>query len=91
MVTWSLVPPVPGRVLPADGCPSFDAEDFWFAGFLKFDRLERMLLPMNRWVSMPPGPDRDLLREQIEAEAADDKEYAAAVRAFINAYLGWGI
>ena len=52
------------------------------------ERLEGMKTLIDRWAEMSASERKDLIRDQIRAELADDKEYAAACRAFAAAYAG---
>lgn len=51
-------------------------------------RLLSVSVLIDVWYSLPNGSDKDLARRAILAEAADDKEFAAAVRAFIEQIAG---
>jgi hypothetical protein len=52
-------------------------------------RLERISPLIEQWKSHPPGTTKDLLKRAIFDEAADEMDYAAAVRACIRQALGW--
>lgn len=52
------------------------------------ERLERIQTLLEQWVRMEDGSAKDAVREQVLEEAGDDREYAAAVRAFIKQQAG---
>jgi hypothetical protein len=52
-------------------------------------RLENLGPLLDRWASLPAGHLKELLKVTILEEAADDKEYAATVRACLSQTLGW--
>ena len=52
------------------------------------ERLEAVKTLIDRWNEMPAGARKELIAEQILEELADDKEYAAACRAFAELYAG---
>lgn len=54
----------------------------------KKDRLEALKVLVDTWATMPFGPDKDLVRTQILDELADDKEFAATARAFVEDISG---
>ena len=53
------------------------------------DGLEAVLNLARLWIEMPPGPQRDAVRDQVLRYAEPEAEYSAAVRAFISSFLGW--
>lgn len=51
------------------------------------ERIRRLKDLIDLWAREPEGSDKSLLWKQIEEECSDDREYAAVVRAVIEAAL----
>ncbi len=54
-------------------------------------RLERLRPLVEEWQAHPAGATKELLKQELLNEAADNAEFAAAVRAFLFQILGWKI
>jgi uncharacterized protein (TIGR02646 family) len=52
------------------------------------ERLEAIQTLIDRWKHLDDPNDRDLIRAEILRECADDREFAAAIRAFLG-HVGW--
>jgi hypothetical protein len=48
------------------------------------ERIEQLQLLIDRLEELPPGPLRDALEATLVTEVADDKEYAAVAREFVQ-------
>jgi hypothetical protein len=55
----------------------------------RVQRVERLRALIAEWRSKEPGATKDVLEVAIRDEAADSSEYAAVVRAYLAAELGW--
>ena len=55
----------------------------------RMKRLERLTPLIEQWKAHPNGETKDILRQAILDEAADSKDYAATVRAYLKQALGW--
>lgn len=55
----------------------------------RVQRVERLRALIAEWKSKAPGATKDVLEAAIRDEAADSSEYAAVVRAYLAAELGW--
>jgi hypothetical protein len=52
-------------------------------------RLERLAPLIEQWRAHPDGATKNILRNEILDQAADAMDYAATVRAWLKAVLGW--
>jgi hypothetical protein len=50
------------------------------------ERLEALLPLLDQWAQLPPGDDKELIREEILEQAQEDKEYSAAVTTFLDSF-----
>jgi len=52
-------------------------------------RIDRLAPLADQWAAHADGTTKNLLRQALEDEAADEAEYAATVRGYLSHTLGW--
>lgn len=55
------------------------------------ERVRHICRLVAQWRALPDGETRTLVEGAVREEAADSGEYAAVVRAYLEAELGWVI